>query len=134
MPQYPYYIPEDGVYKPWIPVRLNFKKTGKITPINITALIDSGADTCFCSEDIAFWLGAKDSKSKEHKEFITANGGKFMTYKVDLNLLACGKSYNCPFYVSKDLPRETPIILGQLGFFDRFKIKFDLSNKVIDIS
>ena len=134
MPRYSYYIPEDNVYKPWIPIRLNFKKTHKITPHNITALVDSGADVCFCSEDIAFWMGSRDSKSKEHKEFVTANGGKFIAYKEKITLIACDKSYNCPFFISKELPKQTPIILGQLGFFDHFKVIFDLPNKLINIT
>lgn len=133
MPIYPYFIPQGGVYKPWIPVRLNFKKTHKVTPHNITALVDSGADVCFCSEDIAFWLGSRDHKNKEHREFTTANGGKFMAYKEEIDLITAGKSYKCPFYISNELPRETPIILGQLGFFDHFKVIFDLPNKQINI-
>jgi len=130
--KYPYIIPQPEVYKPYIPVILNFKKTHKVTS-NIMALVDSGADVCFCSENIAFWLGSKDSKSKEHKEFTAANGESFFTYREDINLFVAGKSYICPFYISKKLPQPFPIILGQLGFFDHFSVKFDLPHKEIEI-
>ena len=88
MAKYPYYVPTKNVYKPWIRVNLGYKKTHKITPAAVHALIDSGADVCFCSTDIGI----------------------------------------------KTLPRETPIILGQRGFFDHFKITFDLQNKEIEIT
>jgi hypothetical protein len=129
---FPYYIPAKDVSKPWIPVRLNYKKTHKVLPSNVIALIDSGADVCFCSEDIAFWLGS-NKKGKEQKEFTTANKGKFNAYKDNFTLMACGKIYECPFYVSSELPRETPIILGQYGFFDKFSVKFNLPQKNIEI-
>ena len=47
--------------------------------------------------------------------------------------MANGKIYECPFYISSELPKETPIILGQLGFFDKFTIKFNLPKKEIEI-
>ena len=117
---------------PGYPLGLIIKKTHKILPSGVIALIDSGADVCFCSEDIAFWLGSR-RRGKEQKEFTTANGGKFNTYKDNFNILACGKIYECPFYVSSELPKETPIILGQYGFFDKFTIKFNLPQKSIEI-
>jgi hypothetical protein len=126
--KYPYYIPAQNVYKPWIPIRLCYKKTHKVLPSNITALIDSGADVCFCSEDVAFWLGSRKQK-KEEREFTTANSGKFKGYKETFVLMTCGKTYDCPFYISPNLPRETPIILGQCGFFDNFTVTFDLKNR-----
>ncbi len=132
MPKYPYFIPEANVYKPILPVILNFQKTHRITN-QIPALVDSGADVCFCHEDIANWLGSMDQKTKEHKEFTTANNEKFIAYKENISILVCGKQYDCPFYISKELPRQTPIILGQLGFFDHFKVIFDLANKEIEI-
>lgn len=131
--KYPYFIPAANTYKSWIPVRLDYKKTHKVLPSNVIALIDSGADVCFCSEAIAFWLGSR-SKGKKQKTFTTANGGSLVTYKDNFTLMACGKIYNCTFYVSNQLPKETPIILGQYGFFDHFTITFDLLNKEIIIN
>jgi len=72
-------------------------------------------------------------KGKETREFTTANQGKFIAYKEILTLMACGKVYDCPFYISSELPRITPIILGQEGFFNNFKITFDLKERQIII-
>jgi hypothetical protein len=133
MRKYPYFIPAPKVYKPWITVNIGYKKTHKITPAPITALIDSGADVCFCSKDIAKFLGVTE-KGKEKKVFRTANNSPLHTYLETLTLHVGGRSYECSFYISDDLPPETPIILGQLGFFDKHKITFDIENKEIQIS
>ena len=133
MRKYPYYIPENKVYKPWITVNIGYKKTHKITPAPITALIDSGADVCFCSRDIADFLGVSE-RSQQKVIFTTANGSPLSTFLETLTLYIGGRHYDCSFYVSDKLPQETPIILGQLGFFDHHKIVFDLENKEIEIT
>lgn len=132
MPKYPYFIPAPGVYKPWIPIILGYKKTHRITK-PVTALIDSGADVCFCSKDIGIWLGVQ-FKKKKPVQFTAANNTTFDTYPDKITLYACGIQYECEFYFSDSLPRETPIILGQLGFFDHFKITFDVKNQEIEIT
>ena len=65
--------------------------------------------------------------------FTTANGSSLHTFLETLTLYVGGRDYDCSFYISDKLPRETPIILGQLGFFDHHKITFDLENKEIEI-
>lgn len=133
MRKFPYYIPQDKVYKPWITVGIGYQKTHKITTAPITALIDSGADVCFCSKDIADFLGV-NSKNKEKVIFTAANNTPLPTFLEVLTLYVGGKNYECSFYISDKLPFETPIILGQLGFFDHHKISFDLENKEIQIT
>jgi hypothetical protein len=51
------------IYKPLINIVLNYKKTHKVT-LPVKALIDSGADVCFCSDMIAAWLGIRLDKIK----------------------------------------------------------------------
>lgn len=131
MAKYPYFIPAPKVYKPWIKVLLNYKKTHKITS-GIVALIDSGADVCFCAKYIGEWLGIR-FKEKQSTTFTAANGSQFKAVAETVNLIACNKGFDCMFFFADDLPRETPIILGQLGFFENFKITFDLKNKEIEI-
>ncbi len=120
------------VYKPLIKVRLNYAKTHKIT-LPVTALIDSGADVCFCSDFIAAWLGVQLDKIKEEEEFTAANGKTFKTKPAVIKLIIDNISYDCRFYFTDVLPRHTPIILGQIGFFDRFKITFNAKKEVIQI-
>ena len=120
------------VYKPLIRVRLNYPKTHKMT-LPVTALIDSGADVCFCSDFIGAWLGIDFKKIKEEEQFTAANGGTFQTKSVNLKLIVGDIGYNCKFYFTDVLPRHTPIILGQIGFFDRFKITFDAKREIIRV-
>jgi hypothetical protein len=136
MPKYPYYIlPGRGrpVYKPIIKATLNYRKTHKVT-VPISALIDSGADVCFCLTDIGDWLGIQFKGKKGPEVFTAANGSQFRAWQENVTLFACGKNYNCFFFFTEVLPRETPIILGQFGFFDHFKITFDIKKKEIEIN
>lgn len=96
-------------------------------------MIDSGADVCFCSKNIGLWLGIPFRK-KEKEVFTAANCSKFEAVKESINVIIAGKNYLCPFFFTDVLPEETPIILGQLGFFDHFKVCFDVCSQVIEIS
>ena len=111
---------------------MNNRKTHKIT-LPIASLIDSGADICLCEKYIALWLGIS-FKGVKPKQFFAANGTPFDGYPAQTNLLACGKNINCTFYFVDGLPKPTPIILGQCGFFENFKVAFDLKNKEIEIT
>lgn len=136
MAKYPYTVlpfPAGKVYKPLIPVYLGGLKTHKVTSAAINALVDSGADVCFCAMYIGIWLGINFKKKKPYK-FTAANNQPFQTYKEIVKLHACGKNYNCVFYFSDELIKMAPVILGQIGFFDHFKISFDLKNQEMDIT
>ncbi|MBI3366117.1 retroviral-like aspartic protease [Candidatus Roizmanbacteria bacterium] len=120
------------IHLPLIKVTLNYRKTHKITPVPISALIDSGADVCFCNETIGAWLGIKFNNIKE-KTFTTANRTTFKAKSEMITLDVSGKSYECRFFFTDTLPQHTPIILGQLGFFDHFKIVFDYRENQIEL-
>ncbi|OGK35223.1 hypothetical protein A3A93_02995 [Candidatus Roizmanbacteria bacterium RIFCSPLOWO2_01_FULL_38_12] len=121
------------VHLPFARIKLNYKKTHKMTPVPVTALIDSGADVCFCNDMIGTWLGIKFKKDGSEKQFRTANKTKFNAIPFTVTLIAYGKTYDCKFYFTDVLPRHTPIILGQVGFFDHFKITFDYSKNEITL-
>lgn len=133
MRKYIYFIPSPKVYKPWIPVNIGYDKTQRKTSASTVALIDSGSDVCFCAKYIADLLGV-DKRNKQERIFIAANGTSLVTFSETLTLYIGGKQYETEFYISDKLPAETPIILGQLGFFDHHKVTFDLDNKAIEIS
>ena len=126
-------VSQKEVYTPLAKVRLGYKKTHQITPFPIVALIDSGSDVYFCSDLIGMWLGIKFDKVKTKAEFTAANRSTFITKPAVVTLYAYNKQYEYEFYFSATLPRHTPIILGQLGFFDHFKVLFDFSNRVIEL-
>ncbi|OGJ22395.1 MAG: hypothetical protein A2804_00570 [Candidatus Pacebacteria bacterium RIFCSPHIGHO2_01_FULL_46_10] len=131
---YPYFHLQENIYKPWIEVRLGSPLTHKVLPHPVVALIDSGADVCFCSDALASYLGVASTKKNVKKEkFTAANNQIFTAYKINLRLYACGREYICPFFICSELPHETPIILGQKGFFTNHKILFDFPNKLMEI-
>ncbi len=126
-------IYKGSVRLPLAKVILNYKKTHKITPVPISALIDSGADVCFCNETIGAWLGIKFNKNKEGI-FTTANKTTFKAKPEIITIHSYNKIYECKFFFTDTLPQHTPIILGQIGFFDHFKITFDYQGNEIIIN
>jgi hypothetical protein len=130
---FPYIEPERGVFLPWIMVRLGNKKAGTALSKPVVALIDSGAEVCFCSKDIAEYLGIDLSRARA-QNFTTASNGTFTAYKVtDLKLYVCKRAYGCEFYVTDSLPPQLPIILGHKGFFDHHKVHFNFKKKEIEL-
>ena len=123
-----YYFNNEGNF-PAIPLYIS--ASGK--QLKLHALIDSGADVCFCAMDISLWLGINLSK-KRRFDFTAANNQTFDTYKEVVTMYVAGKKYDTPFYFSDKLTKNFPLILGQKGFFDHFKVCFDLKNKIMDIS
>lgn len=136
MPRYPYTIlptkDDKKVYKPLIDVILNYRKTHKITS-PIKALIDSGADVCFCADFIGIWLGIQLTKIKQEVWFTAANNEKFPTKPASLMLHVANKNYPVTFYFSNTLSKNFPIILGQIGFFDKNVITFNLKEGFINV-
>lgn len=135
MSKYPYSLfpPKDKpVLKPYIYIRLGCKKTHKIIPNPVLALIDSGADMCLCKKYIGDWLGLNFNKLKRG-EITAVNKTRFVVLIHPLTVFFQNKIYEASFSLSDEIPDQTPIILGQKGFFDHFKITFDLPNKEIEI-
>jgi len=123
-------ISKGSVHLPLAKVTLNYKKTHKITSVPVSALIDSGAGVCFCNETIGVWLGIQFKKIKEGI-FTAANRSTFSAKPEIISINTCNKSYECKFYFTDTLPQYTPIILGQIGFFDHFKITFNYQENQI---
>lgn len=132
MPQFSYTILPPGIPKPWLGVHLGYKKSHKVLPVSVMALIDSGADVSFCARSIGDWLGVT-FRGKQKVTFTAANNQTFEASPETVTLTVGSKSYECPFYFSEDLPPQTPIILGQRGFFDHFVVTFDLRNRVFSV-
>lgn len=133
MARYPYLPLPTGsgiIYKPIIPVRFSNEEANRRTP-RIKAIVDSGADVCFCSKNIGLWLGVKLTSKPER--FLAVNNQPFQAFAGKVTMTVWQTTYDCPFYFSDLLPEEFPVILGQNGFFDRFHVCFDLKNLEIEI-
>lgn len=133
MPKHPYTelpstILGKTAYKAIVNIRLGYVKTHKITS-SIIGLIDSGADVCLCDESIGQWLGIPFAKIKRKQKPLIVNGicGNIKTYREKIKIYYNNKVYLCNFYFGK-MPSATPLLLGQVGFFEKFKVTFDYPN------
>ncbi len=134
MAQYPYrLVPpvSKNVYRPILKVQLGHPETKKFTP-EIKALVDSGADICMASMDIALWLGIEFDGSENSFSIETANSSISQAIKKTITLSTPETHYRCPFFFV-DIPPNKPILLGQQGFFDHFKVCFDFENKAFEL-
>jgi len=128
----PYQYPSGKIIKvkkPLIKVKLCHKH--EILNTSFFALLDTGADICLCSAEIANLFNIKYKKGRKLK--IRGIAGNILGYKISLEVYIKNNSYKCPFYVVESLPRETPVILGQKGFFYQNKITFDILHNEITI-
>lgn len=98
------------------------------------ALLDSGADVSVIPKDVAELLGLDLSGKREEARGI---GGKVQTVQTRINL-ELGKPHekytfnSMPIKVIlEDGNMEIPILLGRLGFFDRFTITFNQKEEKI---
>ncbi len=101
--------------------------------IEYQALIDSGADFCIFHTEIAHILGIPVVDGKKltfHGTSCTPQTAYFHTVQIEIGgwpmELYCGFSSDM-----KSLPYG---LLGQTGFFDRFKVAFDYQGKRIEIT
>lgn len=116
------------VFRPVIDIRMlwNHQST------RYRVLIDSGADFCIFHSDVAEVLKIPVVKGKK-MTFYGTGGTPQKAYFHDVQIeiagwpmkLYCGFSYDM-----QSLPYG---ILGQTGFFDRFKIEFDYQGKRIEL-
>ncbi|MBI4092288.1 MAG: retropepsin-like domain-containing protein [Candidatus Levybacteria bacterium] len=116
-----------NVFRPVIPVIL--KSPAKF--MIYSALIDSGADNCIFSLDIADLLHIKP-KTKDKTQFIgvgkdTVNG-YFSTIE-----LRIGDIFYQTKVIFADMSDFGHGILGQKGFFDHFDVKLSYNKQIIEI-
>ena len=119
---------EPWISRPIIPVRVSRKNNS----LNISALIDSGADFCLFHSEIGRGLGLEIEKGKPLK-FFGIEGSPINAYLhlIEFQIIGIDRSVIIPVAFT-----ESPgvvAILGQLGFFDNFRIKFEKDHNIIEI-
>lgn len=98
--------------------------------VDILALIDSGADDCLFPIGIANLLGIH-LRPENACQYVGIGQGDIAAVFETVTLEVGEVSY--PLYVGfLDAP-VAPALLGQSGFFDRFEVKFSLSDETIDL-
>ena len=122
--QYQEITPE--ISRPIIPIILKHKDKF----IFYDGLIDSGADYCIFSIELAQPLNIKLSKSKV--SFKGVGKGKVQGYWGEVEIRISGISYKTKA-IFAEISEFGHGILGQKGFFDIFIVKFDLIREEIEL-
>lgn len=103
---------------PLVPVTLVYKHQLIKTPI--FALVDSGAEYCYCLKTIGDYLRIK-FQNKNKVTSLAANNTEFVGYREIITGIVNGKRIEIPFVFSSNLNPSFPLILGQTGFFPSLK-------------
>lgn len=112
--------------RPIISLSLKYKQSS----IHYEALIDSGADFCIFPREIAQKLGI-NFKNAQRIYFFGATGEPALGLVGKVTLQIGEISFNTRI-VFADLYNKAAL-LGQYGFFDLCKIKFDLQREEIEV-
>ncbi len=114
--------------RPIIPISLKYKNKG----VRFEALIDSGADYTVFPGGLGRMLGLNIESGK--KDYITGVSGDTITIYFHQNIIEVG---GLPFEIFAgfaDGMNQSHGILGQNGFFENFKVKFDLGKKEVEVT
>lgn len=119
----------DTVFRPVIQIAI-IKEIDK-KPLDYEVLIDSGADECILPLELAE-IAQIDLANTETKEFRGIGGGVAIGHKKQVAILLGGYQFSTPVYFSSGIKGYG--ILGQRGFFEKFRIRFIYSAKKIEIT
>jgi hypothetical protein len=133
--KFPYIkIPQADPTKKWlsrplIPVIIFGPKSN----IEVLALIDSGADKCLFNAQIGREIGLEVEKGKP-ETFMGIEGGRLIAYVHKIKLQVVGIENIIEIEAGFVDSPAADAILGQEGFFDAFKIKFEKDHNIIEIT
>lgn len=127
-------FPSDLPSKPWvsrpiIPVRLYGPKDS----IPLGALLDSGADRCFFSEEIGRMIGL-DIEQGIRSNLTGVEGQRAPAYLHKVRISVDGMPGDVEVLAGFTASKGVGAILGQEGFFDAFKVTFERTRGVVDIA
>jgi len=96
------------------------------------ALIDSGVDYCIFHAEIGEQIGL-DIESDKRLSFFGTGGQEQSAFFHDVKLEVGGHEISCFAGFSRELESLPYGILGQIGFFNKFKITFDYEKGKIEL-
>lgn len=128
-------IPErQFIFKPVIPLKLGNKQNPSKT-VSLHGLIDSGADATILSAEYGEAIGLEVKKGKTGK-FSGIGEGRITVYfhEVILEVILNVGGYQWVAEVGFTYNEGVVAILGQVGFFEKFRVAFDYPKKTIEIT
>ena len=117
-----------GIIRPIIPVELTHKNIS----VPYEVLVDSGADFCIFDAEIAEILGIPVNEGKK-KEFSGVTGTKAIMYMYPAEIKIGGWPYKIEAGFSEEMGPYGYGIVGQIGFFDKFIVKFDYKKEIVEL-
>jgi len=117
------------ISRPIIPVTL-FGPKGSVT---VDALIDSGADRCLFHTDLGREIGLELEKG-EKEIFGGIEGGRIPAFRHKIQIQIVGMGEKIEVLAGFAAAPGIFAILGQEGFFDAFRIKFEKDYNVFEIT
>jgi hypothetical protein len=122
----------NGVQRPIIPITIRNPRTKQ--EIRHQALVDSGADLCIFSTDIAELIGIDVAAGRKQMVSGVMAGETRHYYLHDIELVVGGAAKLSTIAFMPDLSNNGHGLLGQLGFFDRCKfVKFEHAKFTIEL-
>lgn len=115
-------------YKPIIPLRLINPKNNR--GVKVDALIDSGADATVFAAVFGRDIGI-NVRSGE-KAQLSGLGGKIINVYFHEVILEVGGN-KIKSFVGFTYSRGVAAVLGQIGFFDKFRVIFDQAKGIIEV-
>ncbi len=116
-------------WKPIIPITL--KQNNK--ELNYVALLDSGADINIFHSDIAKVLDIDLDKLPQKSFSGIKKEAEGTMYMVVVEIGIDDYTFDAPIHFSPDISPNGYGIVGQQGFFDKFKIIFNLEARKIEL-
>ncbi len=126
--RFPYKRVAPGIIRPIIPIEVSYQDIS----IPYEVLIDSGADFCIFDAEIAEILGLLLTKG-EKRHFAGVTGDKAFAYMHSVEMTIGGWSYQIEAGFASDIGPYAYGIVGQVGFFDKFIVKFDYLKEEVEI-
>lgn len=117
------------IVRPYIPIRI----TGLERFWEGYGLIDSGADRCLFNNKIAKDIGL-DLSERNNENFAGIEGGSLKATLQKVKLQIIGMNEEIEIMAGFVDSSGVSAILGQDGFFDNFRIKFEKDHGIVEIT
>lgn len=116
-------------WRPIIPITLKHNKK----ELNYVALLDSGADFNIFHSEIAEVLDIDLSKLPKSTFGGINKGTQGIMQMTVIEIGVYDYTFNAPVHFSPDISPDGYGIVGQQGFFDKFKVLFNLEARKIEL-
>jgi hypothetical protein len=110
-------IPTGEIARPEIPVRM----IGPHGSVEVTALIDTGADHVFLSVLLAELLGVEIDQSPGEVEIEVAESSEVYRWQTPVGFIETGDDLAAAY-------------LGHVGFLEHFKATFDYAEQIVELA